>query len=228
MILSLFALTACRPDPIEYPYNTTTTLDTGSEEANLFAGPDPYEDGESRLSLGVFYESGYSEIIPVDEESSFFYIWITEDTSAPTFSQTPVTDRVEGNVADEITAGQYGWFGGGVKWNVAQDMSDWTTLYVSVKSSAEVLSGMQIGMGGNWASGGSCAGSGTKQNWVDLTDYGFATDGEWHHLAIPVSDFDFCMNLEEVVEPFSLLTSGLSPNDAGAQVLIDNVYFTGE
>ena len=101
MILSLLALMACRPDPIEYPYNTTTTLDTGSEEADLFAGPDPYEDGESRLSLGVFYESGYSDIIPVDEESSFFYIWITEDTSAPTFSQTPTTDRVEGNIADE-------------------------------------------------------------------------------------------------------------------------------
>ena len=71
MIISLFALMACRPDPIEYPYNTTTTLDTGSEEVDLFAGPDPYEDGESRLSLGVFYESGYSDIIPVDEESSF-------------------------------------------------------------------------------------------------------------------------------------------------------------
>ena len=103
MMLSLFTLIACRPEPIEYPYNTTTTLDTGSEEVDLFAGPDPYEDGESRLSLGVFYESGYSDIIPVDEES-FFYIWITEDTSAPTFGQTPTTDRIEGNVADEITA----------------------------------------------------------------------------------------------------------------------------
>ena len=107
-------------------------------------------------------------------------------------------------------------------------MTAWTTLYVSVKSSSEVLSPMQVGMGGNWESGGSCAGSGTKQNWVDLTEYGFATDGEWHHLAIPVSDLDFCMNLAEVVEPFLLLTSGLSPDDAGAQILIDNVYFTGE
>ena len=87
---------------------------------------------------------------------------------------------------------------------------------------------MQIGMGGNWESGGSCAGSGTKQNWVDLTEYGFVTDGEWHHLAIPVEDFAFCMNLEQVVEPLSLLTSGLSPDDEGAQILIDNVYFTGE
>ena len=228
MMLSLFTLIACRPEPIEYPYNTTTTLDTGSEEVDLFAGPDPYEDGESRLSLGVFYESGYSEIIPVDEESSFFYIWITEDTAAPTFSQTPTTDRIEGNVADEISAGQYGWFGGGVSWNIAQDMTAWTTLYVSVKSSDEVLSAMQVGMGGNWESGGSCFGSGTKQNWVDLAEYGFETDGEWHHLAIPVEDFAFCMNLEQVVEPFSLLNSDLSPDDEGAQILIDNVYFTGE
>ena len=42
-----------------------------------------------------------------------------------------------------------------------------------VKSSDEVLSTMQVGMGGNWESGGSCFGSGTKQNWVDLAEYGF-------------------------------------------------------
>ena len=75
--MMLFAvLMACRPDPIEYPYNDGTASDTGAEEENLFAGPDPYQEGEARLSLGVFYESGYSELIPVDETS--FYIWITE------------------------------------------------------------------------------------------------------------------------------------------------------
>ena len=62
-------LMACRPDPIEYPYNDGTASDTGAEEENLFAGPDPYQEGEARLSLGVFYESGYSDIIPVDDEN---------------------------------------------------------------------------------------------------------------------------------------------------------------
>ena len=61
---------------------------------------------------------------------------------------------------------------------------------------------MQVGMGGTWESGGGCFGSGTKQNWVDLTEYGFATDGEWHHLAIPVSTLDFCMNLERLWSHF--------------------------
>ena len=43
---------------------------------------------------------------------------------------------------------------------------------MSVKSSDEVLSGMQIG-GGNWASDSSCAGNGTAKL-GDLTEYGFA------------------------------------------------------
>ena len=221
-------LWACRPEPIEYPYNTTTTSDTGSGEVDLFAGPDPYQEGENRLSLGVFYEGGYSDFIPVDEESSFFYIWITEDTSSPTFTQTPTTERIEGNIADEVTAAEYGWFGGGVSWTTAIDMSDWTTIHLSVKSSDDVLSALQVGMGGYWASGGSCAGSGTKQNWVDLSAYGFVTDGEWHHLTIPLDDLDFCLDMTQVVEPFSLLTSGLSPDDAGTQFILDNLYFSEE
>ena len=73
MMLSLFTLIACRPEPIEYPYNTTTTLDTGSEEVDLFAGPDPYEDGESRLSLGVL-ASGYSEIFPLMKIFIFLHL----------------------------------------------------------------------------------------------------------------------------------------------------------
>ena len=229
MIMSLLALLfACRPDPIEYPYNSADALDTAGETENQFGGPDPYEDGDSRLSLGVFYEGGYSDLIPVDDETSFFYIWITEFTSLPTYTQTPTTDRVEGNVADEITAGEHGWFGGGVSWNIAKDMSAWTTLFVSVKSESEALSGMQVGMGGALDLSGGCSGNATRQNFVDLTDYGFLTDGEWHHLEIPISDLTVCMNVEQVAEPFMLLTAGLSASDAGATVLIDNVYFTGE
>ena len=221
-------LMACRPDPIEYPYNDGTASDTGAEEENLFAGPDPYQEGEARLSLGVFYESGYSDIIPVDDDTSFFYIWITEFTSLPTFSQTPTTERIEGNLADEITAGEHGWFGGGISWTMAHDLSDWQTLYVSVQSEDTVLSGLQIGMGGSWSADGGCTGSGTRQNWVTLSDYGFVTDGEWHHLAIPLSDLSTCMDMTQVVEPFSLLTAGISPSDAGASFIIDNVYFTGD
>lgn len=226
MLLAL--LLGCRPEPIEYPYNTTTTSDTGSDEPDLFAGPDPFEEGEARLSLGVFYEGGYSEVIPVDEESSYFYIWITEDTSSPTFTQTPTTDRIEGNVADEVTAGEYGWFGGGVSWTTATDMSVWNTMHLSIKSSDEALSVLQVGVGGYWKSGGSCVGSGTKQNWVDLSAYGFVTNGEWHHLTIPLDDLNFCLDMTQLVEPFSLLASGLSSNDAGAQFILDNLYFTGE
>ena len=224
----LILLSACRPEPMEYPYNSADTLDTAGETENQFAGPDPYEDGDARLSLGVFYESGYSDLIPVDDETSFFYIWITEYTSMPTFSQVPTTDRVEGNVADEITAGEHGWFGGGVSWNVAKDMSAWSTLYVSVKSESDVMSGLQVGMSGVLDGSGGCTGSGTRQNWVDLVDYGFETDGEWHHLAIPMSDLTVCMDATQVSEPFSILTAGLSASDAGAQVLLDNVYFTGD
>ena len=43
-MLSLFTPIACRPEPIEYP-TIPQRLDTG-QRSDLFAGPDPYEDGE--------------------------------------------------------------------------------------------------------------------------------------------------------------------------------------
>ena len=50
---------------------------------------------ENLLSLGVFYESGYSDIIPADEESLLLHLIIY--IHPPTFSQ-PHYRQVEGNV----------------------------------------------------------------------------------------------------------------------------------
>ena len=52
----LFLLLACRPDPgaPSYPERTGRTVDTA--DTNFLSGPDPYQDGDKRLSLGIFYE----------------------------------------------------------------------------------------------------------------------------------------------------------------------------
>ncbi len=219
---------ACRPAPIEYPNSSVASLDTASDVDPDFWGPNPYQEGDERLSLGMFYEGGYSTEIPVDEQTSFFYIWVQEGTDTPTFSQSPTTDAVEGNLADEITAGALGWFGGGVSWNVAKDLSVWKTMHISVQSEDSVMEDLEIGIGGQTSSEGSCSGVGTRQNWETISDHGFVADGEWYHLEIPLDDLDLCLDLSQVIEPFMILTSGLSAEDAGSQVVLDNLYFTGE
>jgi hypothetical protein len=225
-LVGLVGVLACRPAPIEYPDSTWGSLDTASSTVDQFLGPNPYEEGDARLSLGIFYEGGFSEEIPIDEVDSFFYIWVQEGTDTPTLSQSPTIDRVEGNLADEITAGSLGWFGSGISWNSAQDLSQWETMHLSVKSSDVVLEGIEVGMGGQTSSVGSCSGVGVRQNWESLSDYGFVADGEWHHVEIPLSELDLCLELEQIVEPFMFLMTGLSFGDAGSKILFDNLYFT--
>ena len=225
----LWLLLACRPDPIERPGNESLSEligDTASD--GLPEGPDPYEEGEDRLSLGLFYEGGFSEEILIDDQSVFFYIWTVEGTSIPTFVQIPSYDAVEGMIADELIASDAGWFGGGLSWLQERDLSQWKYMNLSIRSTEEALAGLKIGMGGRYKEGGSCTGSGTRQNWVSLSNYGFVPDGEWHHLQIPLYDFTICLDLEGVSEPFNLLMAPLTSEDSGSSVFFDNLYLTVE
>ena len=220
----IWLLLACRPDPIERPNNAW--FDTTALEEPELDDYDPYEEGEERLSLGIFYEGDFSEEIPVDEQNSVFNIWVIEGTSIPTFSQSTSPDAVEGFISDQIMASDAGWFGGGVAWTEEKDLSKWDTLHISVRSEEDALSNFEIGMGGQYEQGGSCTSSGSRQNWRSLDDYGFIPDGEWHHLEIPVYDFTICLNIEAVSEPFNLLMAPLTPEDSGKSIFIDKLFFT--
>lgn len=207
LLVGLGAL-ACRPDPGDpaYPDLGSASDDTG-EGSDLPEGPDPYEEGEARLSLGAFYESGYSEIVPIDDTTTHYYIY------SDTYSQGVDTqDVVEGRESAVIEHGDVGWFGGGITWDAGGDLSDWTTLYVSLRSGDDSFGNLSIRMLG-----------GTEVA-LAAADYGWATDGQWNHLAFPLADFEAGgVDLGAVTGPFIFIGEGGAPGDL---LKIDNLYLT--
>ena len=207
----LFWLFACRPDPglPDYSLGTTDSGDTGTTDGSL-AGPDPYQEGENRLSIGIFYEGGYSELHEINNVDSHFYIW--EDTMV----MTPTDEYIEGLYADEVVVGGVGWFGGGVFWNLPEDLSPWTTMHVSFQSPSPDMQATEIGMGQTEASG---------PTFISIEDYGFTVDGEWHHIQVPLATAFPDIDLSSVQMPFNLRAD---PATEGSILRIDNLYFTDD
>ena len=83
----------------------------------IMSKPNPWVDGEDRLSLGYFYEGPYTEMdVP---ENLYIYdntfgAGVTED------------DVIEGSVADVWTHAGLGWWGGGIHWATSEDLAVWT------------------------------------------------------------------------------------------------------
>ena len=204
---TLALLAACRPDPGAPDYPTPDPVDFGGDEDGLLEGPDPYVDGEARLSLGLHYESGYSEIVPIDDITTHYYVYsstYTEDTDSQ--------DRIEGRVSTVLTMGSAGWFGGGVHWDGGRDLSDWTTMVLSLRSSDAALEGAELRMLGGLEGG------------VTLADYGFAADGAWHQVVIPLVDLDDAgVDLSAVTVAFMLIGEGVGDGD---ELKVDDLYLT--
>ena len=199
IVLLLFA---CRPDPgnPQYP---------GMGDLPNFGGPDPYEEGEDRLTLGLFYEMESSENYLIDNTSRFFYIW------NQTFDVFAANDFIEGYAADTIVVNDLGWWGGGIFWSEEADFSEWTTMNVSFKSSDEELTGLEVGMG---------QGDGEILHWFSAEEYGFSQDNEWHSLSIPLAEAWDVIDPTRIQMPFNIRGNG----PEGVEVLIDNLYFTKE
>ena len=169
---------------------------------------DPFESGEQRLSIGVFYEGGKSDSVAVNNEDTHLYLY--ENTVAIEAAE----DRLEGQFADGIIHAGGAWWGLGVHWDSARDLSGWSTLYISFQSMT--FADVEIGMTG--AEG--------DRHIVLASAYGYAADGAWHTLAIPLADFVADgLNLAAVSSPLNLTGPG---GDAGDVLLLDNVYFTDE
>ena len=197
---TLLLLLACRPDPGSPTYPDPSAVDTADtgENDDFYDGPDPWEEGEARLSLGAFYEGGASEVLPVDDVTRHYYIY------SGTYTQT----------VDVIVHGGGDWWGGGITWDSPEDLSGWSTLHVSVKASTESFATLDLHLNG-----------GGVEATVAATSYGFSSDGEWHHLAVPLADFvSGGANLSSVVGPFILIgTAGT----AGDELRVDNLYLSG-
>lgn len=198
----VFLLSACRPDPgdPEYPVYEPWV---GTGSGGFLQGPVPYVEGVDRLSFGIFYEGQASETQQFED----YFIYES------TYTQTVSDDRVEGLTSDMlVVTGAQLWWGGGLEWRSAKDLSGWTTMRVSFLADDELFEDMAIEMFGGSAGRARPA------------DYGFVADGEWHTLAIPLTDFEN-VSLAAVTSPARFVADVGTPD---AELLIDDLYLTKE
>ncbi len=198
----IWFLLACRPDPGEPNYPEPGSLGTDTD-AEFLEGPDPYVDGEERLSIGVFYEGPSTEFVEVDNVTVHFYIY------EASFSVNDDTERAEGYLSDKFTLARDTWWGGGVHWDTPRDLSAYNSYHLSLLSQDAVE--IDLGM------------KASTENKLKTSDYGFEADGEWHHLVIPLADFGVSLDAVEI--PMILVSDTSS---TGASFLVDNVYMDVE
>lgn len=200
MIPLVTLLLACRPDlgAPSYPNPGPWSEDTGS---GALPGPDPYVEGESRLSLGIFYEGEASEVDPTDN----FYIFES------TFSSSSSGERVEGLSSDVWIHTGGAWWGGGIYWDAARDLSAWTTLNLDLMApAAGGISAVDVAI------------LGEIEGRITAADAGFVADGEWHHLVLPLADFaSGGVDLSQITVPLILAGEGGAEGD---ELYIDNLY----
>ena len=104
--------------------------------------------------------------------------------------------------------------GGGVHWDEARDLSAWQSLHLSLKSELSSFTSLQVAMNN----------SDTAQAKLDLSNYGFNTDGEWHNINIPLSDFaEQGLDLSQIRAPLVMIGQAGMPDD---RFLIDAVYLS--
>ena len=215
LVLITMVSLGCRPDPGDPHYEDYSYP---SEDAGdgVLPGPDPFQEGENRLTLGVFYEGGYSHSLAINDGTWHYYIYLNEgaEGNPQTYNQVSDTDRVEGLLSDRIVHAGYGWWGGGVHLDSPVSLSDWSTLYISLKSSDNAFSEVNLSVGS----------SGVLTT-LRASTYGYANDGQWHDLAISLSDFeDAGAVLDSIDTPFAF--GGTTPGLEGEILKIDNVYLT--
>jgi len=204
----LLTVAACRPDPGAPNYPNPGPWDPAADDPDFLSGSDPYEEGEARLSMGIFYEGGASDALPIDDLTRHFYIY------EGSFGMGVSDDRVEGLTSDEITVGDLGWWGGGVHWDTPEDLSAWTTLHLALQSNDPAMETWTIGMS-----------DGVGEGRVGVGDLGFVADGYWHELELPLALLASSVDLEAVT--VGLLMVGAT-GEPGATVKIDDLYLTAE
>ncbi|QDE86047.1 hypothetical protein [Myxococcus xanthus] len=206
----LLLVAGCRPDPgvpdyTDQGYNRPDAGGGPNDEA--LPGPYPYVEGQRRLGVG-FYEGGRSQDIPVDNTTVHIYLY------EGTLSLEPSTTRIEGRQADLVVHAGKTWLGFGVHWSTPRNLDGWTTLHVSLNSADPGFANVSIGMNDD------------QSVQLPASRYGYANDGQWHHLAIPLADFVAGgLQLNAVQAPFVFI-AGAGP--AADTLLLDNVYFTAD
>lgn len=238
-------LLGCRADLGHPDYSGQESFDAAQTSAQSLPGPDPYVPGELRLSLGKFYEGPATQVLPIDQVDYNFWVYNDEFTGEPASVVAGDTERVEGWIADRIEHQGLTWWGLGFHYFSEVDLSDWTTLRMSVMSPDPAFDSIRLEMGSGVSvtlpevedtTDGESNGAPEAeaepersleiQAMVKLEDYGYTNDGQWHHLSIPLADFaSQGLDLSRVGSPMILLGGG---GEAGESAWIDAVYYTAE
>lgn len=212
LLFSLLAFAACRPDPGVPDYSTLQgNLGDGGVNAPK-PGPFPYVTGTRRLSFGIFYEGGSSQLLPIED----YFIF------SNSYSTAPSDERVEGLVSDQLDFNGTGFWGGGVFFRTPTNMTGWTTLHVSLRSDSPDLGVIAI----RALSYGPSPANAEQTFAVRANDYGWVADGNWHSLSIPLADLVARgLDLGRMRSPFTIGNEqGAATAKTGDVLLIDDVY----
>ncbi|MDP3234517.1 MAG: hypothetical protein Q8N26_17185 [Myxococcales bacterium] len=210
LVAVLLASSACRPDPGVPDYSSLSSLFGDGGVAEVRPGPFPYVTGARRAAFGVFYEGGASDRLPIDSYFIFSNSYATQ----------PSDDRVEGLQSDQLDFNGTAFWGGGLFWNTPTNLTGWTTLHVSLRSSDPGLATIAVRV----LYFGPAPGNAELTVQVKANDYGWVNDGAWHSLSIPLADFSG-LDVARVRSPFTIGNdqSGGTAR-TGESLLVDDVY----
>lgn len=215
IIMATLLAAACRPDAGTPDYTGHVGLrdltDAGDE---TLAGPKPYVIGSPRLSIGAFYEGGFSEQVAVNDADTHYYIFTIEGTGELTFSQETSGERVEGRVSDVITLTGTPWWGGGLIWDSARDLSRWSELALSLRSSDPSFDDVEVSV--QYEQGGQL-----RTVTLTASAYGYTNDDAWHSLRIPLTDFP---GLDRALMRSPLILGRAQGGATGERLYVDDVY----
>lgn len=206
---------ACRPDAGIPDYSGHVGLrDTTDAGDTTLPGPKPYDPATPRLAIGAFYEGEYSEQIAINDADTHYYIFTIEGTGELTYSQETSGERVEGRISDVLTLTGTPWWGGGVIWDTARDLSAWSVLAVSLRSADEAFDDVEVTV--QYESGGQL-----RTVTLPASGYGYTNDGNWHSLRIPLADFP---GFDRSAARSPLILGNGQAGPTGESLFVDDVY----
>ena len=128
---------------------------------------------------------------------------------------------VEGLQSDVITVLDLGFWGAGIEWTTPYSLGGWTALHISMKSFDPEMISTEVGLGDATDAAGS-----PNYAFLPVEDYGFVPDGRWHHMTIPIADYETLdVDLTSPTLPFALRGTSVP---SGAQISVDNLYLSKE
>ena len=141
-----------------------------------------------------------------------------DESQQPTLvSRQSTEEAFEGRMSQELTLRTSGQWGAGIVWDEPVDLSGWTTMVVALRSSDSSFSTFDLSL--LWGEGER-----TESAPLDPRRYGYANDGAWHVLRIPLADPED-LGFDPSIARAPLILSG-DDGTPGDSLSIDNVYFT--